>query len=123
MSTKKTTNNEVTEPAMNQVPEPGDGQETPQGTDGQGESRNDVRVYLGPTMHRRAIVEASVYRGGLNAHVTGLIAKVPEIAAMIVPLSEVVAAKRRIKEPGTTEYGIYRYLLTVRFDENGEVRQ
>jgi hypothetical protein len=84
--------------------------------------RADVRIYLGPTMHRRAIVEASVYRGGLNAHVAGLVAKVPEIAAMIVPLSEVVAAKRRIKEPGTTEYGIYRYLLTVRFDENGEVR-
>jgi hypothetical protein len=84
--------------------------------------RADVRVYIGPTMHRRAIVGASVYRGGLNAHVAGLVAKVPEIAALIVPLSDIVEAKRKAKEPGTTEYGVYQYLLSVRFDENGEVR-
>jgi hypothetical protein len=85
--------------------------------------REDVRIYIGPTMHRRAIVAGSIYRGGLNTHVTELIAKVPEIGQMIVPLAEIVAAKRKVKEQGTAEYGIYQYLLSIRFDGNGEVRE
>jgi hypothetical protein len=122
MSKLKPTNTAETG-EIEETPQPvPSGSGTEQAPPGPSDPRADVRIYLGPTMHRRAIVEATVYRGGLNAHVSGLIAKIPEIAAMIVPLSEVVAAKRRIKEPGTTEYGIYRYLLAIRFDENGEVR-
>ncbi|MDR3165276.1 MAG: hypothetical protein LBU13_06830 [Synergistaceae bacterium] len=86
-------------------------------------SRDDVRIYIGPTMHRRMMVTASVYRGGLNAHITGMITKVPEIASLIVPLSEVVEAKRRVKRQGTTEFGIYQYLLSIRFGADGAVRQ
>jgi hypothetical protein len=85
--------------------------------------RGDIRVYIGPTIHRRMMVAGTCFRGGLNAHVTGMIAKIPEIASLIVPLSEVVEAKRRVKEPGTAEHGIYQYLLSVRFDPNGEVRK
>jgi hypothetical protein len=69
------------------------------------------------------LTAASAFRGGLNAHVTGLVAKIPELAQMIVPLDEVVAAKRRVREQGTAEHDLYKYLLSVRFDENGEVRQ
>jgi hypothetical protein len=89
----------------------------------QNDPRDDIRVYIGPTLHRRALISASVYRGGINAHVSGLMEKIPEIGQMIVPLSEIVAARRRVKEQGTVENGIYNYLLTIRFDENGEVRQ
>jgi hypothetical protein len=96
---------------------------TKQATEESADPRSDIRVYIGPTIHRRMMVAASCYRGGLNSHVTGMIAKIPEIASLIVPLSEVVEAKRRVKEPGTAEYGIYQYLLSIRFDANGEVRQ
>jgi hypothetical protein len=99
--------------------EPTSGGAQPQAAE---DPRSDVRAYIGPTLHRRALVAASVFRGGLNAHVAGLIAKIPEIASLIVPLSEVVAAKKRAREQGTAEYGLYQYLLSVRFDENGEVR-
>jgi hypothetical protein len=85
--------------------------------------RDDVRIYIGPTMHRRMMVAGSAYRGGLDAHVAGMTAKIPEIARLVVPLSEVVAAKWKVKEQGTAEYGIYQYLLSVRFDANGEVRE
>ena len=42
---------------------------------------------------------------------------------MMVSLSELVEAKKRVQEQGTSENGIYQYLLTIRFDENGEVRE
>jgi hypothetical protein len=85
--------------------------------------RDDVKVYIGPTLHRRVLVASSVFRGGLSPHVTGLIEKIPELGQMIVPLDEVVEAKRRIKEPGTTEHGLCQYLISIRFNENGEVRE
>lgn len=85
--------------------------------------REDVRIYIGPTMHRRALVASSCFRGGLPAHVESLAAKIPDLARVIVPLSEVVAARRRAQEPGTEENRICRYLLTVRFDDTGGVRE
>ena len=101
--------------------------ETTDGTSG-GETaphdpRGDIRVYVGPTLHRRAIVEASVFRGGLSAHVSRLIEKIPELETLIVPLSGLSEAKKCVKEPGTAENGIYQYLSAIRFDNDGEVRQ
>ena len=84
--------------------------------------RSDVRVYIGPTIHRRTLIEGSVFRGGLNAHVAGLIAKIPELGRLIVPLSEVAAVRRRAKEPGTEEHRLCQHMLTIRFNPDGEVR-
>lgn len=85
--------------------------------------RDDVRVYIGPTLHRRALVASGVFRGGLSPHVTELIGKIPELNHLIIPLAGVVEAKRRVKEPGTLEHGLYQRLLSIRFDADGEVRE
>ena len=82
----------------------------------------DVKIYLGPTLHRRTMVAASCYRGGLTDFVQGLVAKIPDLATLIVPLGEAATTRRRVKELGTEENRVYQYLLTVRFDKNGEVR-
>lgn len=84
---------------------------------------DQIKVYVGPTLHRRAMVAASSYRGGLPDYVTRLAEKIPELVWMIVPLAEVAAVRARIKEQGTQENGIYQYLQNVRFDANGEVRK
>lgn len=87
------------------------------------EPGEEISVYIGPTMHRRAMVTASCYRGGLPDHVVKLMEKIPELAWMIVPLKDVAAVKMLIKEQGTQENGIFKYIETVRFDGNGEVRK
>lgn len=84
---------------------------------------DSVRVYVGPTLHRRALVMGNSYRGGLSEYVEGLVSKIPELDRMIVPMAEVSGTRRRLKEPGTEENRLYQYLETIRFDENGEVRK
>lgn len=84
---------------------------------------DQIQVYIGPTMHRRSMVAASSYRGGLPDYVTNLAEKIPELVWMIVPLADVATVRARIKEQGTQENGIYQYLQNVRFDANGEVRK
>ena len=84
---------------------------------------DQIKVYVGPTMHKRAMVTASSYRGGLPDYVTRLVEKIPELVWMIVPLQEVAAVRARIKEQGTQESGIFQYLQNVRFEANGEVRK
>jgi hypothetical protein len=84
--------------------------------------REDVRVYLGPTLHKRTLITGNAYRGGLSAYVTGLLEKIPEMNAVIVPMSEVANTRRKIQEPGTEENRVYEYLKTVRFNPDGEVR-
>ena len=85
--------------------------------------RENVQVYLGPTLHKRTLVEANCYRGGLTDYVTGLIGKIPELRTVIVQLDDAAYTRRKIKEPGTEENRVYQYLKTVRFDANGEVRE
>ena len=85
--------------------------------------REDVQVYLGPTLHKRTLVEASIYRGGLSDHVTGLIAKIPELRTLIVPMADVAATRRKAQMPGTEENRVYQYLRSIRFNDNGEVRE
>lgn len=80
------------------------------------------RIYIGPTMHRRAITANTLYLGESPDYVTALIAKVPEVATMIIETSGLAAARKLIQEAGTEYHRVYQYLLTVRFDGNGEVR-
>lgn len=84
--------------------------------------RDSVQTYVGPTLHRRTLVEGSSYRGGLSAHVAGLMEKIPELRTLIVPMADVANVRRRTQEPGTEENRVYQYLRTVRFDDKGEVR-
>lgn len=85
--------------------------------------REDVQVYLGPTLHKRALVTASAYRGGLSDYVTGLVRRIPELRTLIVPLGDAARARRKIAEPGTEENRVYQYLQTIRFNPDGEVRE
>lgn len=80
------------------------------------------RIYIGPTMHRRAIMANTLFLGELPDYVTALIAKVPEVATMIIDTSELATARKLIQEAGTEYHRLHQYLLTVRFDGNGEVR-
>ncbi len=85
--------------------------------------RDDVQVYLGPTLHKRTLVTASIYRGGLSDHVKRVIEKVPELRTLIVPLADVARTRRKIGEPGTEENRVYQSLHAVRFNGDGEVRK
>lgn len=80
------------------------------------------RIYIGPTMHRRAISAHTLFIGDLPAFVETLITRVPEVAKMIVETSELAAARKQVNEMGTECHRVYQYLLSIRFDGNGEVR-
>lgn len=80
------------------------------------------RIYIGPTMHRRAISVHTLFIGDLPAFVDALIAKVPEVGKMIVETSELAAVRKQVNEAGTEYHRVYQYLLSIRFDGNGEVR-
>lgn len=83
---------------------------------------NDVRIYMGPTLHRRVLVHASCFRGGLSSAAEDVIKRCPEVAKLIVSVDETAATKRKIAEPGTEQHRVNEYLKTVRFGGNGEVR-
>lgn len=80
------------------------------------------RIYIEPTMHRRAITAHALFLGDLPVFVETLVAKLPEVATMIIETSELAAARKQIHETGTEYNRVYQYLLSVRFDGNGEVR-
>lgn len=79
-------------------------------------------VYAGPTMHRRKIIGGSVYRNGLPGNIEQLIAKVPEVGKMIVPVKEFLRVRHAARTQGTEYHRLYQYLESVRFDGD-EVRQ
>lgn len=80
------------------------------------------RIYIGPTMHRRAIIGNTLFVGDLPVFVDALITKVPEVVMMIIETAELASARKRIKEAGTEYHRVYQHLQSVRFDGNGEVR-
>lgn len=84
---------------------------------------NDVRIYLGPTMHRRAMVHGACFRGGLSAAVQRVIANCPEVGKMIFPVEAAAEATRKIAEQGTESHRLSEYLRGVRFNADGRVRE
>lgn len=86
-------------------------------------SEEDVRIYLGPTLHRRVMVHAACFRGGLSEAVKGIIERCPEVGGLIVPVENAAKTKDKIDEPGTEQHRLYEYLRGVRFGADGEVRE
>lgn len=80
------------------------------------------RIYIGPTMHRRAIIGNTLFLGSLPAFVDALITKVPEVATLVVETTVLASARKQVLEAGTEYHRVYQYLQSVRFDGNGEVR-
>lgn len=87
------------------------------------QAEEDVRIYLGPTMHRRVMVHAACYRGGLSDSVKAVIDRCPEVAGLIVPVEDAPKTKAKIEKAGTEQHRLYDYLRGVRFDADGEVRE
>lgn len=86
-------------------------------------TEEDVRIYLGPTMHRRVMVHAACFRGGLSEAVKAVINKCPEVGGLIVPVEDAPRTKAKIEEAGTEQHRLYDYLRGVRFGADGEVRE
>lgn len=86
------------------------------------QTEEDVRIYLGPTMHRRVMVHASCFRGGLSDAVKDIVERCPEVGGLIVPVEDAAKTKKKIDEQGTEQHRLYEYLRGVRFGADGEVR-
>ena len=80
-------------------------------------------IYTGPNIQAFALMKYQVYREGLPAYVVRAIEKIPEIAELIVPISELEATKKKINTPGTNESRIFYAVQQEAEKVNAEYRK
>ena len=80
-------------------------------------------IYTGPNIQAFALMRSQVYVGGLPAYVARAIEKIPEIAELIVPISELEAMKKKINTPGTNEARIFYAVQQEAEQVNAEYRE
>ena len=64
-------------------------------------------IYAGPNVFAMALQRFQVFNGGLPLYVKRAIEKIPEIEALIVPVSELENTRRKIEKPGTYESRLF----------------
>ena len=64
-------------------------------------------IYTGPNIFAMALQRFQVFSGGLPLYVKRAIEKIPEIEALIVPVSELENTRRKIEKPGTYESRLF----------------
>nr|DAU15674.1 MAG TPA: hypothetical protein [Caudoviricetes sp.] len=63
--------------------------------------RKEPVVYLGP--HIKEVVNAgTVFTNGLPEHLKQAVKKMPEIGELLIPLSQVVEARKKLSIPGSS---------------------
>ena len=71
------------------------------------ETDSEPKIYTGPNIFALALQRFQVFRGGLPPHVKRAIEKLPEIEALIVPVSELTSMRQKIDRPGTNESRLF----------------
>ena len=72
---------------------------------------DEQKIYLGPNIPSLGLTRNQVYLGGLPGQVRAAIAVMPEIEALIVPISELSETVKAINTKGTHEHHIYQEIL------------
>lgn len=75
--------------------------------------KDEQVIYIGDNIGL-GITKDAVYIGGVPQTIIERAEKYPEIAALVVPLDDLIAAKKRLKEPGTKEYLANKAIKEVR---------
>lgn len=88
-----------------------------------GEVNTVPTIYTGPNIQAFALMKYQVYRDGLPAYVARAIERIPEIAELIVPISELEAMKKKITTPGTNEARIFYAVQQEAEKVNAEYRK
>lgn len=64
----------------------------------------EASVYVGPTLRNGQLARSTVFRGGkLPAHVAKLSEEHKAIARLIVPVSQLASAERKLRDPSSAE--------------------
>ena len=74
------------------------------------ETASEPQIYTGPNIFAMALQRFQVFRGGLPPYVRRAIEKLPDIEALIVPVSELEDMRRKIDRPGTNEARLFSVL-------------
>ena len=74
------------------------------------DTQSEPQIYTGPNIVAFGLMRFHVYRGGLPLTVRKAAEKIPEIAELIVPVSEVEEMKQKIKTAGTNEFRLFHEL-------------
>lgn len=74
------------------------------------ETASEPMIYTGPNIFAMALQRFQVFRGGLPPYVKRAIEKLPDIEALIVPVSELEDMRKKIDRPGTNESRLFGIL-------------
>lgn len=88
-----------------------------------GEMDTVPTIYTGPNIQAFALMKYQVYREELPAYVARAVEKIPDIAELIVPISELEAMKKKINTPGTNESRIFYAVQQEAEKVNAEYRK
>ena len=76
-----------------------------------------ARVYVGPSLPGGLLLQFTVLRGELPAHVADLMGKSPSLRHLIVPISRLSRARRDVSTNGSL---LNLYAVKVRKEVRGE---
>lgn len=62
--------------------------------------RPGPQVYIGPSLPDGSLTQHTVFKGGLPPHVEQLKLQVPEVGHLIVPVTQLSAARQRLTRHG-----------------------
>ena len=69
-------------------------------------------IYIGPTLTARGLTRFAIFRGGLPEHVSALVREYPCLRSLIVPVGELVRARRELTQRGSLRHTMYVRALT-----------
>ena len=72
---------------------------------------DEQKIYIGPNIPSLGLLRNQVYLGGLPGQVRAALAVLPEVEALIVPVSSLTETLKAIQTKGTHEHHIYKELL------------
>lgn len=87
------------------------------------DTQSEPQIYTGPNIVAFGLMRFHVYRGGLPLTVRKAIEKIPEIAELIVPVSELEEMRQKISKAGTNEARLFYTVQTEAEKFNVEYRR
>lgn len=85
--------------------------------------QSEPQIYIGPNIVAFGLMRFHVYRGGLPLTVRKAVEKIPEIAGLIVPVSELEEMRQKIDKAGTNEARLFYTVQTEAEKFNVEYRR
>ena len=65
-------------------------------------------IYIGPTLTVRDLTRFAVFCGGLPDHVSALVREHPCLRSLIIPVGELVRARRELTQKGSLRHTMYK---------------